>query len=82
MSLRLDLDDDIDEDPDDDEDFERDDDDDDDDEADSDEDEEEPETWQVASTPRHVRQEYSKSSTCACESPKGRFNLTFQPLAA
>jgi hypothetical protein len=80
--LDLDLEEDIDEDPDDesdDDDFDRDDDDDDD--SDLDEDEEEPETWQVSCTPK-MRQEYSERSTCGCESPKGRLNLTFQPLTA
>ncbi len=80
--LGLDLEEDIDEDPDDesdDDDFDRDDDDDDD--SDLDEDEEEPETWQVSCTPK-MRQEYSERSTCGCESPKGRLNLTFQPLTA
>jgi hypothetical protein len=77
---RLDLDEDIDEDSDDDsdDDFERDDDDDD--ESDADEDEEEPETWQVACAEN--ASEYSERSTCGCESPKGRLNLTFQPLTA
>jgi hypothetical protein len=82
--LDLDLEEDIDEDPDDesdDDDFDRDDDDDDDSDLDEDEDEEEPETWQVSCTPK-MRQEYSERSTCGCESPKGRLNLTFQPLTA
>jgi hypothetical protein len=74
----LDLDEDIDEDADDesdDDDF-----DDDDEDSDLDEDEEEPETWQVRAP--KMRQEYSQRSTCGCESPKGRLNLTFQPLTA
>jgi hypothetical protein len=77
----LDLDEDIDEDSDDDsddDDFDRDDDEDDD--SDLDEDEDEPETWQVSYAEN--ASEYSERSTCGCESPKGRLNLTFQPLTA
>ena len=79
--LDLDLDEDIDEDSDDesdDEDFDRDDDDDED--SDFDEDEEEPETWQVRAP--KMRQDTLQRCTRGCESPKGRLDLTFQPLTA
>ena len=78
----LDLDDDIDEDEDDEHEW-RDDDDqggDDEDDSEYDEDDEEPETWQVAFTPD--RAEYSERGRSACESPKGRLDLTFRPLTA
>jgi len=82
--MRLDLEDDIDED-DEDEDDDRngqDSDDDDDDESDFDDDDEEPETWQVSHSSSADSEEYSKRGISACESPKGRLNLTFRPRAA
>ena len=81
LTNRLELDDDIDEDEDDDSDDDGfGDDEDDDDDSDEEEDEDEPETWQVSRV--RERQEYSESGRAACESPKGRLNLTFQPLTA
>jgi hypothetical protein len=81
--MRLDLEDDIDED-DEDEDDDRNgqDSDDDDDESDFDDDDEEPETWQVSHSSSADSEEYSKRGISACESPKGRLNLTFRPRAA
>ena len=75
-------DDDMDEDEDDDQDdYGRDDEDDSDLDDDLDEDDEEPETWQVSFHVRS-RMRYPRSSRVACESPKGRIDLTFQPLTA